>query len=383
MTKSGGYRVATDEVFALEAHARQSADLAHELASALGLVLTRWGDGELQAARVATARSAEALASLAGKLRRYSEDVAGQEHTRATWWGVPRDRAVAALVSVAMGDSSAASAVGGWRQALLAQPRLGWGSLRGAAPDSVIDDAAATVLLGVAGYDPEVTVSRVEAGRPTRISSSVAERIGRIPEAGSPVRIERYELPDGSTHTEVFVAGTTQWSLSEGDNPFDMRSNLALVAGIEAASVMATEQAMSQAGVRQGESVLFVGHSQGGAVAATLANSGRYTTVGLITAGAPTGTLPVRESFPAIVIEHRDDVVPALSGARVPTQAIVVEADSQAGVGDIRDAHSRNRYLTTARQIDRSPDSDLSGFSDAFPHGAWGVASVFGASQKG
>ena len=102
----------------------------------------------------------------------------------------------------------------------------------------------------------------------------------------------------------MFIAGTNDWSLHSTDSAFDMSSNLALVAGVQAASLIATERAMADAGVTRNDRVVFVGHSQGGAVAATLAESGRYDTAGLFTVGAPTGTLPVTGSYPSLTVEH-------------------------------------------------------------------------------
>jgi pimeloyl-ACP methyl ester carboxylesterase len=160
-----------------------------------------------------------------------------------------------------------------------------------------------------------------------------------------------------------------------------MRSNLALVAGVPAAAAIATEKAMRRAGVRSGERVVFVGHSQGGAVANTLAESGRYNTQGLITVGAPVGNQPVAGHYPALRIEHQDDLVVELGGHTQPGQSIIVEAQSGADPGDVAQAHSRERYLDTARRVDQSELPELATWDASLPPVRPGEVSFFDARE--
>jgi hypothetical protein len=243
----------------------------------------------------------------------------------------------------------------------------------------VTDDTAA-LLLGD-HHSAAVTVTRVEGPASVAGAQSMAERIARIPGTQTPIRIERFELPGGLSHAEVYIAGTDEWSVGSGDSPFDMESNLALVAGIGAASVVATTQAMRLAGVRPGDSVSFVGHSQGGAVAITLAESGVYSTKSLVTVGSPSGTLPVRGNYPALVVEHTDDVVPSLGGERLATNATVILADSGQGPFDVVGAHSREGYLHTARRIDSSRAPGLASTIPRVPDSLTGTVHLFRASR--
>jgi hypothetical protein len=233
----------------------------------------------------------------------------------------------------------------------------------------------AAALLG--HYRPAAEVEQVGSPQQTAIPQSIAERIARIPETGTPIRIDSYPLPDGSRHVEVFIAGTAEFNNQRGGSSFDMSSNLAVVAGLTSASMIATQKAMGAAGVRSTDRVLFVGHSQGGAVAARLAESGRYTTVGLVTVGAPTGSIPVTGSYPALVIEHRDDVVPELGGARETTHAVVVTAASGSLPGDVIGAHSREGYQASAQRIDESPAQQLQRLRQSLPHDGVGQSTVF------
>ena len=339
LVSPGGIQVGTDEVFTLITHleslSRQAQEVSNELAHP-GSSYRPEGYGHLH--RVAGGLEDD-LRQLVATLVDYTERVARQEAWRSRLWEQTRDHWWRALVSLGTGSS----------------PRTG------ERPDAALDDAAATLLGAEGAYRPTVSVTEMSQRMGQPIARGLAERIARIPDSDSPIRIERYLLPSGQWHTEVFVAGTRSWDLEQTDDPFDMRSNLALVAGLPAAAAMATEKAMARAGVRRGDRVLFVGHSQGGAVAASLAESGRYDTRGLLTIGAPLGNQPVRGDYPAIRIEHRDDLVVDLGGYRQPGGQWVVEAESGADPGDVAAAHGRVQYLETAARID---DADISELGD-------------------
>jgi hypothetical protein len=115
---------------------------------------------------------------------------------------------------------------------------------------------------------------------------SLGDRVGRIPLAESPIRIERYLDREGQPHSEVYIAGTNDWGVGSTPNPFDMQSNIALMAGLPAASLVSVRVAMTRAGIKPGERVTFTGHSQGGVIATRLAESGRYHTTGLDCCGS-------------------------------------------------------------------------------------------------
>ena len=134
-----------------------------------------------------------------------------------------------------------------------------------------------------------------------------------------------------------------------------MESNIAVVGGLPAASLVSVHRAMARAGIKPGERVTFTGHSQGGLIAARLAESGRYRTTGLLVAGSPTGTLSVRGDYPAIALRHSDDVVPPLGGSDRGSGFVTIERDSGSGVGNIAGAHERAGYVDMARDLDSSP----------------------------
>ena len=245
----------------------------------------------------------------------------------------------------------------------------------------VVGELSAGVLQLGGGYHPEVSVHQraVESGVP--IASGVAERLARLPGSETPIRIERYPLPDGTTHTEVFISGTREWSLGSEDDPFDMRSNLALVAGVPAAASLAATLAMRQAQVSPRDPVVFIGHSQGGGVATALAESGQFRTIGLITAGAPVGHMPVTGDYPALRIEHTDDPIVSLGGQAVSGREVVVGRDSGAPLWDVSAVHASEGYAETAAHIDRSPVSFLHDAVARAPEGVSGQSLLFDATE--
>ena len=203
--------------------------------------------------------------------------------------------------------------------------------------------------------------------------TSLADRVNRIPDPSIPITIERYTMPDGSQHVEVYIAGTDADAPIGGDRPFDMASNIALIAEQQGSSLQAVRAALVAEGVTAETSVVFTGYSQGGAIATVLAESGDYRTTGLVTVGAPSGALPVRGEYPAIVIEHRDDLVPALSGIRRETTAVIVRADALTGSmprEGALPAHHLSLYRRTAVQADAAGHASLRAAIAALPHAA-------------
>ena len=76
-------------------------------------------------------------------------------------------------------------------------------------------------------------------------------------------------------------------------------------------------QAMSDAGVKPGESVVFTGFSQGGIMAANLAADPGlpYNVVGVVTNGAPVDTFWIPKDVPNVSFAHQGDIVHKLDGS--------------------------------------------------------------------
>ncbi|MCF8548697.1 MAG: hypothetical protein K9G03_01810 [Pontimonas sp.] len=287
---------------------------------------------ELSWARKALGATLDDLQWLRGSLLAYAQDTAHQERAGALAWAEPAERALALGVSLAAG-----------------------GDVEGALGSNPIAHAAQTVG-GAIPPIHEVVVSE-SLGNPVMAQAprSLADRVARIPETDTPIRIERYVDDDGNAHSEVYIAGTHDWGMGTSAEPFDMNSNIALVAGIPAASLIGVQSAMARAGIRHGEKVTFTGHSQGGIIAARLAESGTYRTTGLVVVGSPTGTLSTNGRYPALALRHTDDVVPRLGGSDRGSGFTTIERHSSSSFGDVAGAHEKSGYLQMAKDLDSSP----------------------------
>jgi alpha-beta hydrolase superfamily lysophospholipase len=218
-----------------------------------------------------------------------------------------------------------------------------------------IGHAAETIGGGIPRVH-EVVVSE-SSGTPVMAQApqSVGDRVARIPATDNPIRIERYVDDAGRAHSEVYIAGTHDWGTGTTREPFDLNSNIALVAGIPAASLVGVQSAMTRAGIKHGERVTFTGHSQGGMIAARLAESGTYRTTGLVVVGSPTGTLSATGGYPALALRHTDDVVPLLGGSDQGSGFTTIERASTSPIGDVVGAHKKSGYVQMARDLDSSP----------------------------
>ena len=235
----------------------------------------------------------------------------------------------------------------------------------------------------VLGILEETPVRLVDA-RSTSIDAApagFAERLERVPETdeadGAQVVIERYESAGQPDRFEVYIAGTVSFSPVADDEPWDLTSNLANAAGFDGGAYASVTAAMREAGVTAESPVQFTGYSQGAATAARLAASGEWNTQGLASFGGPIGQIRVPEGFPAVIVEHREDIVPALGGAQLNRGAVLVEREVFGGrevpPGVAVPAHLREYYGETAAlmDVDRTERLAQAGASlDAFGAGA-------------
>ena len=241
----------------------------------------------------------------------------------------------------------------------------------------------------VFGLFKETPVRPVDV-HPLAVTASPAgfsERLARVPDTdatdGAQVVIEKYTIPGQPDRFEVYIAGTVTFSPVADSEPWDMTSNLANAAGDAGGSYASVAAAMELAGIDQSSPVQFTGYSQGAGTAARLAASGDYNTQGLATFGGPTGQVPIPEGFPTVIVEHSDDIVPALGGEQTNTHAVLVERAVFAGREIPTDyavpAHHLEYYQRTAQLMDDAQSeriADAAGSLDAFGSGASAVTST-------
>lgn len=203
------------------------------------------------------------------------------------------------------------------------------------------------------------------AASPPLSLSVLARRLSATGALGQPcIRIERYLVGGGASRWVAYIPGTQDWSLRGSKNPLDMGSNIKAMAspGL-AGSERAVLLALKQAGVRTGESVLLVGHSQGGIIATNIASQKQnFKVAGLVTFGSPTARISTPKATAVIAVQHSNDLVPTLSGATQPllanravVQKLVTLPKNAAPVA----AHNMINYVRTAAEVDRSSISGL------------------------
>jgi len=217
-------------------------------------------------------------------------------------------------------------------------------------------------------------VQRTSVSSTATPPGSLAERMARIPDPAttggdSRIRIDRYSTPGQPDSFDVYVAGTADFGLKAGGEPFDMTSNIVGEAQESPASYRAVLDAMQQAGVTPTSPVMLTGYSQGGLVASLVAASGDYDVKGLVTFGSPSGQVPIPADIPTLTVRHAEDIVPATGGYDVNPQAVVVERslfdDQSIPPGEAAPAHGRAYYAQTAALVDQAQSTEVRAKLDA------------------
>lgn len=232
--------------------------------------------------------------------------------------------------------------------------------------------AAASAAMGVGAMfgvlkETPVALASTAAVPVSKAPTGFADRLARVPDPGSnggaQVVIEKYETPGQEPAFSVYIAGTVTFEAGATSEPWDMTSNMANAVGPGSGSYDSVVQAMAEAGITESSEVQFTGYSQGGGTAAQLVASGDYNAVGLVTFGGPTGQVELPDSVPTVIVEHRDDLVPALGGTQQNLHAVIVQRDVFEGrdlpEGEIIPAHHRPTYEHTAALMDAATDANL------------------------
>jgi hypothetical protein len=176
-------------------------------------------------------------------------------------------------------------------------------------------------------------------------------RIEKYREPASPVGSPDQTVSLGPARYIVYIPGTQSWGPKPGANPLDLTSNLSAISKTGfAGSERAVALAMTQAGIKPGDKVLLVGHSQGGMVAANL--STRFVGSKVLTFGAPLSSLNGNPSVQGLAVEHERDPVPKLDAQPNPIKANWVTVRQEIEGNNPISQHEMKGYLATAKAID-------------------------------
>ena len=237
--------------------------------------------------------------------------------------------------------------------------------------DAFVSDAGGAALIlmligsfgGVLNSDTAVRVAKVGSRENVTPPAGIQDRANNTQSAAdgdrAQIRIDRYTEPGQPDSFEVYIGGTADFSPVPGVDPFDLTSNLQLVAGLPAGALTGVLEAMTAAGISTDSPVVFTGHSQGGIIAASIVASEKFNTMGLVTFGAPVGQIAIPAGIPALLVEHREDLVPALGGMQQNISATTVQLAAYAGPEDVptdraMPAHRIEAYSQSGWVIDNN-----------------------------
>lgn len=250
--------------------------------------------------------------------------------------------------------------------------------LLGGVPVTLTTEDAAEQLASAYGDDgtPHVEALDIELSGSSQQPASLVDLIEHLGEvaalSASPdsplngtIEVQTITGADGEVRHIVYLPGTddlTTLPWTQDGDVRDMGTNLQLIAGQPDTYQEGILQALQDAGVRPGEPVLVVGHSQGGmAAAALLAGAHGYDVTDVVTAGSPTAQV---EGFPegshVTSLEQYGDVVPLLDGEPNPDSVeqttVLFDAGPEGGVAP---HHSYPVYIEGAAAADESTDPSL------------------------
>ena len=254
-----------------------------------------------------------------------------------------------------------------------------------------------STVLPPATKDPLGLGSPVQAGmtgkgKDSRSPQSISETIthcqelqasrgslGQDYEEAGVISIQRVEHADGRVSWVVYVPGTTDWTVGDGE-PQDLLTNLEGVGGTPTAMESAVVTAMRQAGIQPGEEVALYGHSQGGItvsnIAADPAIQDRYNITTVLTAGSPTAGAAIPDDVHALQLENAGDAVPGLDAAPTPTgphRQVAMLDTHQMDVGGY--PHASDVYAQATEGLEeRAPE--LADWRTSFSHAS-------GAGEQG
>ena len=184
---------------------------------------------------------------------------------------------------------------------------------------------------------------------------------GRLNNPSGNIRIESYRSSTGRLLV-VYLPGTAEWNPLGKEKAFDVRSDVELLGTTEkSTSYRAANAALSAFGATENDRLILVGYSQGGMVAADLAQQ-NSNVVGVVTMGAPIASERLPAHLPVISLEHSNDIVPALAGATNPITENWATATRQVELNpgeNVLKAHNMSEYVATATLADQSSDAGL------------------------
>lgn len=168
------------------------------------------------------------------------------------------------------------------------------------------------------------------------------------------IRIQSYQRP-GGRDLVVLIPGTQQ--VIGSSNPLNLKAGVVAFARRSPASQQGVEAAIRWLKPTGGDRVFLVGHSQGGLIAANIAEKAEFETAGLVTLGSPVSHFDL--DVPTISLQHQSDPIPGLSGAPNPLEANWLTASFDTEFDDLVAAHHIDGYAASATELTESDNKTV------------------------
>lgn len=195
------------------------------------------------------------------------------------------------------------------------------------------------------------------------------------------VEVLRHTAADGGRSFTVVVPGTQSVDVG-GRNPMDNATNLRAMAGLPTDVGAAVLLALARSGAGPRDAVGLVGHSQGGLVAARLAEDPqvreRHRIATVLTAGSPVGGVRVPSAVGILSLENVRDVTVGLDGAPNPATRNHVTVGLDGGTDR---PHAVGTYVEAAARLREVDDAGVRGWLER-DRAARGAAVLPGARTE-
>lgn len=184
-------------------------------------------------------------------------------------------------------------------------------------------------------------------------------------------------IENGVARYVVNIPGTTEWTPDAKNHPLDLSSNIESMYHDDSTGTEYVLAAMEAAGIKAGDDVVLMGHSQGGIVASALASRhdfvNRFKVRGVVTMNSPTAHNKILPGIPTLHIENKPDAVTSLDAKEVPVTKDRVQLVGTAPKESVHNPHDvlSSKVILDANRGQPSVDKVVSEIEKYLPKEGW------------
>ena len=211
--------------------------------------------------------------------------------------------------------------------------------------------------------DPVVAGTGVDTSAagtaPPRSMADLLENADRLTSDGaSDIGVQFLEYDDGRPRQVIVTLPGTTRLVPGSDTPTDISAGPLALQNLPTSYLAGVTQALELAGVTVADSILLVGYSLGGIIAAQLAQqlagSRRYNVTNVVTAGSPITAIDIPNDVQVVALENEADFVPYLDPGPNEDSGNVVTVTVDTGA-TVVDAHELGTgYIPAADAVEAS-----------------------------